>query len=117
MAKFTHTHTDPSQNFLELPPHPLDSIFKPQSVAIIGAKSAERSVGRTLLANLLHPSFKGKVYPVNPKHETLLGQRCYPDIGSIPDAVDLAIIATPAKTVPSVIAQCVEAKVKSAIII
>lgn len=97
--------------------HPLDAIFKPHNVAVIGATEKEDSVGRTLLWNLIQNPFGGTVFPVNPKRTNVLGIRAYPSIGDVPDQVDLAVIVTPAPTVPGIIAECVEAGVKGAIII
>ena len=97
--------------------HPLDAIFKPRNVAVIGATEKEDSVGRTLLWNLIRNPFGGTVFPVNPKRSNILGIRAYPSIRDVPDQVDLAVIVTPAPTVPGVIAECVEAGVKGAIII
>ena len=97
--------------------HPLDAIFKPRNVAVIGATEKADSVGRTLLWNLIRHPFGGTVFPVNPKRSNILGIRAYPSIREVPDLVDLAVIVTPAPTVPDVIAECVEAGVKGAIII
>ena len=97
--------------------HPLDAIFKPRNVAVIGATEKEDSVGRTLLWNLIKNPFGGTVFPVNPKRTNVLGIRAYPSIRDVPDQVDLAVVVTPAPTVPGIIAECVEAGVKGAIII
>ena len=97
--------------------HPLDAIFSPESVAVIGATEKEGSVGRTLLWNLISHPFGGTVFPVNPKRSNVLGIRAYPSIADVPDRVDLAVIVTPAPTVPSVVDECVQAGVKGAIII
>lgn len=107
---------DPSQNYLARPLHPLNAFFNPNSVAIIGAKEAEGSVGRTLLANMM-ASFKGKIYPVNPKYPKVLGLAAHPRIQDVPDQIDLAVIVTPAKLVPELIDDCAAAKVKAVIII
>jgi predicted CoA-binding protein len=74
-------------------------------------------VGRSIAANLKDAPFPGDVYPVNPRRDTLLGLRCYRDIASVPEPVDLAVIATPASTVPGVIRECVDAGVPAGIII
>ncbi|MEM1282812.1 MAG: bifunctional acetate--CoA ligase family protein/GNAT family N-acetyltransferase [Chlamydiota bacterium] len=113
-----HFHkTDPSQNFISQPHEPLDAIFKPQNIAVIGAKDDLGTVGRTIMANLLDGSLGERIYPVNPKRDTVLGIKTYPDVSSIPEAIDLAIIITPAETVPKIVEQCVETGVKSSIII
>ncbi len=92
-------------------------MFVPQSVAAIGATDRESSVGRTLLANLLNGLYQGKVFAVNPKRHEVLGLHCYKNIGSIPEKIDLAVIVTPAPTVPAVVGECVEAEVRAAIVI
>ncbi|MBA2369554.1 MAG: bifunctional acetate--CoA ligase family protein/GNAT family N-acetyltransferase [Candidatus Protochlamydia sp.] len=109
--------TDPSQNFIHRYTQRLDALFHPSSVAVIGAKDTEGSVGRTIMNNLVHSSFKGRIYPVNPKREQVLGLKSFPSIASIPETVDLAIIVTPAQTVLELIKECVVAGVKTAIII
>ncbi len=77
--------------------HDLHGFFYPKTVALIGATDKSTKPGTAILENLSH--FSGAVYPVNPKHETLLGHRCYPSITAIPDPIDLAIIALPAPLV------------------
>lgn len=116
MPDKTHP-TDPSQNYIVRYPQPLDAIFLPKSVAVIGAKDTLGSVGRTIMLNLLAGTFKGKIYPVNPKRKEVLGVTAYPDVKSLPEVVDLAVIVTPAPTVPAIIEECVQAGIKSAIII
>lgn len=95
----------------------LDYLFTPQSVAVIGASERARSVGATVLANLLASSFRGPIYPVNPKYRTLAGQTVYPHIAALPAVPDLAVICTPALTVPSIISQLGEHGGKAAIIL
>lgn len=95
----------------------LNSLFLPKSVAVIGATDRQGSVGRTLLERLLTPSFRGSIFPVNPKHVDVLGLRAYPKIGDVPEKVDLAVIITPAKTVPSIVGECVDADVRAAVVI
>ena len=83
--------------------HPLDPFFKPRSVAVIGATETPGSVGRTVLANLVATPFGGAVYPVNPRRDTVLGLKSYPAVGDVPGPVDLAVVVTPAATVPEII--------------
>ena len=78
-------------------PQDLHDFFYPRVVALIGATDKPTKPGRAILENLAH--FSGAVYPVNPRHETLLGHRCFPSIGDVPEAIDLAIIALPASLV------------------
>lgn len=109
--------TDPSQDFMERYTQPLDALFLPQTVALIGAKDDPGTVGSTILHNLKTGGFKGRIYPVNPKRQTVMGMACYPSVLEIPEQIDLAVIVTPASTVPKIVAECAAAKVKSAIII
>jgi len=95
----------------------LEAMFAPSSVAVIGATSRPGTVGRTVLENLLHGGFQGKVYAVNAKHPEVLGLKAYGSIRDIPRPVDLAVVVTPAATVPQLIGECVDAGVKSAIVI
>ena len=95
----------------------LDAIFTPNNVAVIGATERLGSVGRTLVWNLISSPFGGAVFPINPKRSNILGIKAYPNIASVPEQVDLAVIVTPAQTVPAVIKECVDAGVKGAIVI
>src|SRR5208282_5833972 len=95
----------------------LDSFFRPNSVAVIGATDREGSVGRTVLFNLTDGKFPGKVYAVNPHRSEVLGVRCHANIAALPEKVDLAIVVTPAPSVPGVIRECVDAGARSAIVI
>ena len=106
-----------AHNVLRYERHPLDVIFAPKSVAVIGATEREGSVGRTIIWNLISTSFGGTIFPVNPKRSSILGIKAYPSVSDIPDQVDLAVIVTPAPTVPGIISECVEAGVKGAIVI
>ena len=96
---------------------PVDVFLHPRSVAVIGATEEPASVGRSLVSNLKQAPFGGRVYAVNPKRATVLDLPCFPNVKQIPEAIDLAVIATPARTVPGVICDCVEAGVKGAIVI
>jgi acetyltransferase len=93
----------------------LDTMLAPKSVAVIGASGTVDSVGRALIENLR--SFGGSVFPVNAKHSEVLGQKAFREIGDVPENVDLAVIATPAATVPGIIDECATAGVKGAVII
>lgn len=90
-------------------------MLSPRSVAVIGTTESLGSVGRALLENLR--SFPGRSYPVNPNHATILGLKTFPAIAHLPEEVDLAIIATPAATVPQIVRDCAAAGVKGAIVI
>jgi acetyltransferase len=93
-----------------------EALFKPKTVAVIGATDRENSVGLALMKNLTS-TFKGNIYPINPKREMLLGLRAFPAIADAPERIDLAVIVTPATTVPDVIGECIASDVKSAIVI
>jgi acetyltransferase len=95
----------------------LESFFTPACVAVIGATEREGSVGQTILGNLVHSSYRGHVFAVNPKHSELLGTKCYPSVAALPEPVDLAVIVTPAVTVAGVVRECVDAGARSAIVI
>ena len=94
----------------------LKRMFDPSTVALIGATDKEGSPGRTALENLLQ--LKGrKVFPVNPSREMVLGLPCYKSVVDVPDALDLAVIVTPAATVPDAVEQCGKAGVHGAVIV
>ncbi|VVB84714.1 Acetate--CoA ligase [ADP-forming] I [uncultured archaeon] len=95
----------------------LDKIFNPGSIAIVGASDEEGTVGYILMKNLTELGYKGSVYPVNIHKSEVLGIKAYPSVEQIPEVVDLAIIATPAKTVPDVVEQCGKAGITGIIII
>ncbi|MEW6731345.1 MAG: bifunctional acetate--CoA ligase family protein/GNAT family N-acetyltransferase [Acidobacteriota bacterium] len=116
-ALHTKPTTDPSHDVLRQEKQPLDAIFMPKSVAVIGASETLGSVGRTILWNLINNSFGGTVYPVNPKRPNVLGIKAYPNIATVPEQIDLAIIITPAKVVPTIVGECIDAGVKGAIVI
>lgn len=113
----TKPTTDPAHDVLRYEHQPLDAIFTPKNVAVIGATEKIGSVGRTILWNLISSPFGGTVFPVNPKRPSILGIKAYPNIAEVPAQVDLAIVVTPASSVPGVISECVDAGVKGAIII
>src|SRR5581483_10799129 len=95
----------------------LDCFFTPKTVAVIGASETPGSVGRTILSNLVANQFGGVVFPVNPKRSSVLGVKAYKSLDVLPDKVDLAVVATPAVTVPTVIRECVDHGIKGAVII
>ena len=94
---------------------PLETLFAPKSVALIGATDAPGSVGRALMENLC--AFPGEFFPVNPNRESILDRKAWRNISAVPETVDLAVIATKAATVPDIVRDCVAADVKAAIII
>src|SRR5262249_7120081 len=97
--------------------HSLDPFFRPGTVAVLGASATPGSVGSILMRNLLENPFGGVVYPVNPKRRAVHGIHCYPGLAAVPEPVDLAVIATPATTVPGLLAGCVQQHVRGVIVI
>ena len=94
-----------------------DKFFNPDSIAIVGASEKKGKVGAEILASMIEAGYKGKIFPVNRKAETINSLKCYPDIESIGQVPDLVIIVIPAKAVPEVMRQCAKIGVKSVIII
>jgi acetyltransferase len=84
----------------------LNKIFRPQRVAVVGASDVPGKVGQILLRNLIGHGYEGVVYPVNAKREAVQGIAAYPNLGSLPHAPDLAVVCTPAATVPDLVDQC-----------
>jgi acetyl coenzyme A synthetase (ADP forming)-like protein len=95
----------------------LKSLISPSNVAVLGASNRVGSVGNAVMTNILSGGFNGRVFPVNPSSDTILGVNCYRSILDIEHQVDLAIIITPSKVVPHVMEECGKKGVKTAIII
>lgn len=95
----------------------LDRIFNPKTVALIGATSRAGSVGLGIMKNLLEGKRKRRIYPINPFEKKVFGISCFPDIKSVKEEIDLAIIAVPAKTVPKVLEESIEKEVGGIIVI
>ena len=91
------------------------AMLAPRAIALVGATESPGSVGRALLENLR--AFPGELFPVNPKRTTVFGLRTFPTIADLPNGIDLAVIATKARTVPQIVRDCAVAGVKGAIII
>ena len=84
----------------------LDKIFKPKSIAVIGASNKIGSAGYRIFRNLIGSGYEGIVYPVNPKKESIQGVQAYPSVNELPKVVDLAIVATPSNVVLDVVERC-----------
>jgi len=95
----------------------LEPFFKPSSIAVIGASREPEKVGYRILRNIIESGYKGSIYPINPKASELIGLKCYKSILDVPEIVDLAIIAVPAKIVPQVAEECGKKGVKGLIVI
>ncbi len=98
-------------------PSQLDPLFNPTSIAVFGASDSGRSVGSKVFANLLASGFDGPLIPVNPKYRTVGRKSCFPAIAEVKEAIDLAVIATPAATVADIVRQCGEAGIRNAIVL
>lgn len=96
--------------------HYLNQLFSPQSIAVFGASHRENAVGTLVFHNLLNAGFKGELYPINPKHAEIQGKQAWPNLTELNKPVDLAVVATPAQTVPGIIRQCGEHGVKGVVI-
>ncbi|HLI10123.1 MAG TPA: bifunctional acetate--CoA ligase family protein/GNAT family N-acetyltransferase [Alphaproteobacteria bacterium] len=94
-----------------------DCLFKPRSIALIGASQRPGSVGAVLARNLFHAGFGGPIMPVNPKHQSIEGVLTYPDIASLPVTPDLAVVSTPAEAVPGIVADLGRRGTKAAVVI
>ncbi len=92
-------------------------LFEPNSVAVIGASREEEKLGHIVVKNLKEADFEGKIYPVNPEADEILGLKCYPSLEEAPKKTQLAVIVIPAEKVPEVLKQCEENNVKNAIVI
>ncbi len=100
-----------------MPIRNLNKIFQPQSVAVIGASRNRASLGCKVLDNLHDAGFPGAVYSVNPKYEKIGAAPCYANVTNLPGPVDLAIVCTPARTVPEIIRECGQAGIAGLIIL
>jgi len=95
----------------------LDAIFRPKSVAIIGASRTPGKVGRVMTRNMLESGYKGKIYPINPNADEILGLSCYPSVLDVPGSIDLAVVAIPAGGVLQVAEESGRKGVKALIVI
>ena len=97
--------------------HPLDYIFRPRSVAVVGASPKKGTIGRELLHNIIEGGFNGSVFPVNPNYPVIHSIKCYPKVSDIPDTVDLAIIIVPRNFVLGVVDDCGKKSVRGLVVI
>jgi acetyltransferase len=100
-----------------MPQHYLHPLFNARSVAVFGASEREESVAGILFKNLRTAGYTGQVYPINPKHETLFGERCYANASELPERPELALIATPARTVAQIMEECGQRGIRHAIVL
>jgi len=95
----------------------IEAVLRPGSVVVVGASDTPGSIGRILCSNLRDGGFGGPVFYVNPHHDAIAGLPAYPSVRSLPQAVDLAIIATPPATLPGVLEDCGVRGVRGAVIV
>lgn len=98
-------------------PSSLDAILKPRVVAVVGASRSPNHIGHQITSNLIHHGFTGAVFPVNPSAAAVCSVKAYPDIGSVPDPVDLAVIVVPKHLVIGVAQECAAAGVRGLVVI
>jgi acyl-CoA synthetase (NDP forming) len=101
---------------MKLKNNALDYFFYPKSVAIIGASSDPRKSGNALVKNYIDYGFKGKIFPINPKADEILGLKAYPSLQAVPQDIDLVVFAVPAKVVAKVIEDCAAKNVKAVVV-
>ena len=95
----------------------LEKILDAESVAIVGASKTETKRGFQAIRTLLDEKFQGKIYPVNPKEKSILGIKCYKNVSDIEGSIDIALITTPAKTIPGILEDCGKKEVKGVVVI
>jgi acetyltransferase len=118
MDKTTNPSFDPVHDILHYEQQPLDAIFYPKKVAVIGATENPGSVGRTILWNLISSPFGGTVFTVNPKRPSVLGIKAYPSVKELPEAPDQVVVVTaPSTSIPGIISDCADIALRAASII
>jgi acyl-CoA synthetase (NDP forming) len=97
--------------------HPLEAVFAPQSLVVVGASGDPSKRGNQILRAVMESSYGGRVFAVNPRGEPLLGQEVFPSVVDLPEAPDLAVVCTPAATVPRVVQECGERGIRAAVVL
>src|SRR6056297_2718136 len=95
----------------------LDALFNPETIAFIGASEETTKWGFIIFNSILRGGWQGRLYPVNPGRETVLGLKASPTVREIPEAIDLGIITVPARSVPAMIDDCLAKEVRAGLII
>lgn len=93
-------------------PSALRTFLEPESVAIVGASGSSGKFGNNIVRNLLTLGYKGRVHPINPKEEKIMGLKVYPRVSLIPDTIDLVVIIVPAPHAPQIMEDCAQKGVK-----
>ena len=97
--------------------HYLSALFTPEKIALFGASDRENSVGGIVYKNILTSGYEGKVYAINPKHDTVQGVKAYKSLDEVDDDIELAVVATPATTIPGIVEACGEKGIKMMLIL
>ncbi len=97
--------------------HYLTDLFTPEKIALFGASDRENSVGGVVFKNLLSSGFEGRIFAINPKHDTVQGQPAYASLEAVGESIDLAVVATPAATIPAIVEACGEHGIKMMLIL
>jgi acetyl coenzyme A synthetase (ADP forming)-like protein len=95
----------------------MTSLMRPRAIAVVGASDSEGKIGNSVMRNLVDGGFEGEIYPVNPKTSEILGKKCYADVSELPDGVDAAVFAIPAKFVPDTLAKVGDKGIPAAVLI
>jgi acetyl coenzyme A synthetase (ADP forming)-like protein len=95
----------------------MTSLMRPRAIAVVGASESEGKIGNSVMRNLVDGGFEGDIYPVNPKASEILGKKCYADVTDLPDGVDVAVFAIPAKFVPDTLAKVGDQGIPAAVLI
>ncbi len=111
------SETRPGMSPQKRPNQELDPILRPRAIAVIGASTGTHALGRQILENLVNYGFRGRVYPVNPKANELLGLRCFPSVLDVPEAVDLAVVVVPRERALAVAEECGRKGVRGVVVI
>ena len=92
-------------------------VFEPKSIAVFGASPTPGKLGNVVMKNLVLGEYAGKIYPVNPKYDEVLGHKCYGNVLRVKEKIDCAIVVTPAETVPKIINECGRMGVRGAVVL
>jgi acetyl coenzyme A synthetase (ADP forming)-like protein len=95
----------------------MTKLMQPRAIAVVGASDTQGKIGNSVMRNLVDGGFAGEIYPINPKSETILGKQCYKDVSDLPDGVDVAVFAIPAKFVPDTLAKVGDKGIGAAVLI
>ena len=95
----------------------MEMFFTPQSVALVGASATPGKIGNSVLDSLAKHDYKGKVFPINPKQEEILGIKCYPSISTIPEKVDLVVVCVDLSVTPPILEECAKKGIHSVVIV